>query len=71
MIEPGELYAVLASAGGGQAEDFTTCSPRRPAHDAHLDATSRLHRVLRLLRADLAAAPGRVIDAEQTPQNQH
>src|ERR1022692_3299634 len=49
-IKPGALYAALASADDGSAEDTdTTRSPRRRARHARLGSVPRPHRVRRLL----------------------
>ena len=50
-IEPGALYAALASAGDGSAEDSTTPSSRRRARHARLGAAPR-HRAPRRAMID-------------------
>ena len=57
-IKPGALYAALASADDGSAEDTdTTRSPRRRARHARLGSVPRPHRVRRLLpRCDARCA---------------
>src|ERR1039457_1380260 len=67
-IEPGELHAVLASAGDGQADHrrVLTTAPRaisgyrwHSARHSRLSAAPRRHRVRRLLAPRCGGAPGR------------